>query len=130
MGVIISISAIQLWELNKSVIHSTFTECLLCARPCAGHWRYGYGHRNPSQIDLTGKSSRVWALGLLDPEAPSTLSRLGLFPSVSLLYFPLFEFTLCWILFTPAHHQPSQRKSISHPSSSSKGSRLCLISLS
>lgn len=123
------------WELNRSITHSAFMECQLCARSCAGHWRY----RRPSQMDLPGKSSRVLALDLLGPGAPSALQGLGLSFSLSLLaselYFPLFEVTLSQILSTPVPHQPSlhqpsQRKSSSHPSSSSRASRLCLMSLS
>lgn len=136
MGVIIPISKIQVWELNRSIIHSTFTKCPLCARPCAGHWRYGCSDRSPSQMDLAKKSSRVLAFGLLDPGAPSTLSRLGL--SLILSHdstFPCFKSSSVGSFphLRPISHlssKPTYRKSISHSNVPAKASRLCLIGLS
>ena len=119
------------WDLNRPIIHSTFMEHLLCASLSAGHWCYGCGDRHPSQMDFPGKPSRVLALHLLGPGAPSILGQ-SLSFSISQLYFPLFEVTLCQILSIPALHQPSFQQAIpekepSHSSISSKASRLGLF---
>ena len=119
------------WELNRPIIHSTFMEHLLCVSLSAGHWHYGCGNRHPSQMDFPGKPSRILALDLLGPRAPSTLGQ-SLSFSILQLYFPLFEVTLCQILSTPALHQPSFQQAIpkkepSHSSSSNKASKLGLI---
>lgn len=69
-------------------------------------WLYD---RHPSQMDLTGKSRRILALGLLGPQLHLHCEALVCLSVMTLL---LFEFTLCQILSIPTPHQPSFQQTI------------------